>query len=258
MSPRRGRAGPASPALPHETSHHGDGDDPNPNGWLRHREVYAAVPVSVAQMKCALCIHAFALLDLPDNRDGGLSINKLASLMGADWHPVDWHVRHHLGAAGWVTITESTGRGSPSKVRIAHNPSACRGLVSGHARPLTTVERLKPPARKAPKFGTPHEQVRDPARTQFGTPHELARDPARALSVDPSVCDLFPPVGPPPPTWNGNGKQAGKESNLDHRDGAQFAAHPQHETYPSTDEPTGEERATARERPHDDPWEAPF
>lgn len=248
MRPRRGTTGPAtSPAVLDSTEDHRGGDHPNPNGWLRHREVYAAVPVSVAQMKCSLCVHAFVLLDLPENREVGLSINKVATNTGADWHLADWHLRNHLGAAGWVLVTDSTGRGSPARVRVIHNPAVCRGLVSRHARPLTTVEKRKPPARKAPKFGTPPEQARNPARTEFGIPPEELRNPTRTSSVGPCICDLSPPLGPPsaaPPPTTPARHTPGQPRDHDHE-----ALRTNKSGDPTRDEPPGEERASGSERP---------
>jgi hypothetical protein len=206
------------------------------------------VPKSVKEMKCSVCVHAFVVLDSPEHRRAGLSMNRLAQVMGAQWRDVSWHVRNHLAAAGWVAIKEASGKGSKCTVRLVHNPASCRDLGSRAARPLTSIADVKKPARQAPKLGTPAEQPLHPGRGDLCTPEEEVLHPGRALSVAPLSFDLSQPRNQPPTDLLDDGEEAAEEADTG-RTGDSTVTAVSELTSPSADEPDGEERSSPRLRP---------
>jgi hypothetical protein len=110
----------------------------------RQGKLYAAVPTEMMKMPCSLCVHLFTVLDHPDHREKGCSIEALRKIVGANWDTADWHVRHHLEAAGWVCITEAIAKGGRTVVKVAHNPSECRNLHNTHTVPLAEIAKVAP------------------------------------------------------------------------------------------------------------------
>lgn len=255
MTPRRENAGPATSPAPSD-SNRDDSDEMEPTAWLRQaKETYAAVPKSVMECRCSVCVHAFAVLDHPKHReaDKALSMNKLAELMGVQWRDVNWHLREHL--RGWVDIVEPARPGAATKVRLVHNPASCRELFSRTARPLAASTRAKRQPRPAPNLGTPAEEPLHPGRGDLCTPAEEALHPGRALSVPALSDDLqqssgqpaarrSEPLTPPPPMPGRQrpDRRPGGEPNRS-IDGQGVALRPI-QAGPMADEPDGEERAT--------------
>jgi hypothetical protein len=94
-------------------------------------------------MKCSICVHLFVVLDHPEHNGDAFSVDELAKTIGAKWETVNWHLRHHLAAAGWATVTEALRPGARSVVRLTHNPSRCRTLENPRAGALSLVDGVK-------------------------------------------------------------------------------------------------------------------